>query len=73
MNNNDTKTWWQSRTIWVQIVALIYVGLNAFGALPADLTQEEVVTTIMAVVAVATVILRLVTKTSIGGSSSNVG
>lgn len=55
----DTKTWWQSRTIWLQIVATLFAVLGTFGILPRDLDQEQVVSAIMGAVAIVTLILRL--------------
>lgn len=58
----DTKTWWQSRTIWVNVVATLFAALGAFKLLPTDLDQDSVVTAIMGAVAIANVVLRLVTR-----------
>jgi len=58
---NDTKTWWQSRTVWVNIVATLFALLAAFKLTPPGLDQETVVTSIMALVGVANVVLRLLT------------
>lgn len=57
----DTKTWWQSRTVWVNIVATVFALLAAFKLAPAGLDQEAVVTSIMALVGVVNVVLRLIT------------
>jgi protein-S-isoprenylcysteine O-methyltransferase Ste14 len=64
---NDTKPWWQSRTIWVNVIASIFAVLAMFHVgLPADLTQDQIVTGIMTVVAIVNVVLRLVTHKPIG-------
>lgn len=55
----DTKVWWQSRIIWVQIVAALFAILSAFGLLPSGVDQEQVVAGIMAVVAIVTAVLRM--------------
>lgn len=55
----DTKNWWQSRTIWLQIVAAVFALLGGFKVLPAGINQEQVVAFIMAIVSVVTIILRL--------------
>ena len=55
----DTKYWWQSRTIWLQIVAALFAILSAFHILPTGIDQEQLVGAIMGLVAVATLILRL--------------
>ena len=59
---NDTKPWWQSRTVWVNIVATLFALLGALNALPTGLSQEQVVTAVMAIVAIVNVVLRLVTR-----------
>ena len=58
----DTKSWWQSRTVWVNVVATLFAMLGAFKLLPANIDQDSVVTAIMGAVAIANVILRLVTR-----------
>ena len=59
---NDTKAWWQSRTVWVNIVATLFAVLGAFKVLPAGLSQEQVVTAIMAITAIVNVFLRVITR-----------
>ena len=66
----DTKVWWQSRTIWLQIVAAAFAILSAFKLLPSGISQEQVVSAIMTIVAIATVILRLRTTATIGAPNS---
>ena len=61
----DTKNWWQSRTVWVNVVAALFAVLGAFRLLPANLDQDSVVTAIMGAVAIANVVLRLVTRQAI--------
>ncbi len=55
----DTKFWWQSRTIWLQIVAALFAILSVFHILPVGIDQEQVVGAIMGGVAIVTLILRL--------------
>lgn len=55
----DTKTWLQSRTIWLQIVSALFAILAAFHILPTGLDQEQVVGAIMGAVAIATLVLRI--------------
>lgn len=57
----DSKTWWQSRTVWVNVVATLFAILATFKLLPAGLDQDTIVTAIMGVVAIANVMLRLLT------------
>lgn len=61
----DSKTWWQSRTVWVNVVATLFAVLGTFKLLPAGLDQDSVVTAIMGAVAMANVVLRLVTHRAI--------
>ena len=61
----DTKSWWQSRTVWVNVVATLFAVLGTFKLLPANIDQDSVVTAIMGAVAIANVVLRLVTKQAI--------
>jgi len=58
----DTKSWWQSRTVWVNVVATLFAVLGTFKLLPANIDQDSVVTAIMGAVAIANVVLRLVTR-----------
>ena len=60
----DNKPFWQSKTVWVNVVALVATLAGAF-KLDLGLTpdvQATVVTTILALVNVG---LRLVTKTPV--------
>ena len=57
----NSKLWWQSRTLWINIVAILFALLGAFGRLPEGVGQDEVVTAIMAVTAIANVVLRFLT------------
>lgn len=59
---SDTKSWWQSRTLWVNLVAMLFALLGATRTLPSDIDQEMVVTAIMGMVALVNVALRLLTK-----------
>lgn len=62
--NPDIIPWWQSKLIWVQIVALIYGAIRfventwAFHLLPEDLTEGQLVDAIMTLVALSTIIMR---------------
>ncbi len=58
----DTKAWWQSRTMWVNLVAIVFAILGSAKLLPTGLDQEMIVTAIMGLVAIANVALRLTTK-----------
>lgn len=61
----DTKSWWQSRTVWVNVVATLFAMLGTFKLLPANIDQDSAVTAIMGAVAIANVVLRLVTRHAI--------
>ena len=61
----DTKNWWQSRTVWVNVVATLFALLGTFKLLPANIDQDSVVTAIMGAIAIVNVVLRLVTRHTI--------
>lgn len=61
----DTKKWWESKTIWVQIIAVVFALGAQFKWWPTDLTQDQIVSGVMALVAVVTVVLRFFTTKSI--------
>jgi hypothetical protein len=61
----DSKTWWQSRTVWVNVVATLFAVLGTFKLLPTGLDQDTIVTAIMGMVAIANVVLRLLTNQTI--------
>ncbi len=61
----DSKTWWQSRTVWVNVVATLFAVLGTFKLLPTGLDQDTIVTAIMGTVAIANVVLRLLTNQAI--------
>ena len=61
----DTKNWWQSRTVWVNVVATLFAVLGTFKLLPGNIDQDSVVTAIMGAVAIANVVLRVVTRQAI--------
>jgi hypothetical protein len=61
----DSKTWWQSRTVWVNVVATSFAVLGTFKLLPTGMDQDTIVTAIMGMVAIANVVLRLLTNQAI--------
>jgi hypothetical protein len=61
----DSKIWWQSRTIWVNVVATLFAVLGTFKLLPVGLDQDSIVTAIMGLVAIANLVLRLLTHEAI--------
>lgn len=68
----DTKTWWQSRTIWLQLVAVLFAVLGPLGLLPHGLDQEDAISIIMAIVGIATIVLRIYQTHSIAKPSAGV-
>ena len=61
----DSKAWWQSRTVWVNVVATLFAVLGTFKLLPDGLDQDSIVTAFMGAVAVANLVLRLLTHEAI--------
>ena len=58
------KLWYQSKTLWVNFIAVVAIILNSQFGFELDVeTQAVVVTTVLAVV---NIILRLFTDTEIG-------
>ena len=60
-----TKTWWESRTNWLQIITIIFAIGTQFDWWPKNVTQEDVLGIVMALVAIITIILRLRTSAPI--------
>lgn len=58
----ESKAWWESRTNWLQIIAIIYAVGSQFDWWPKSVTQEDMLGIIMAVVALITIVLRLRTS-----------
>lgn len=61
----NTKVWWQSRTIWSGIIGAVFATLGMLNLLPADLTTTQVVDAIMAVTSVAAIVFRFKSTTVI--------
>lgn len=61
----DSKNWWQSRTVWVNVVATLFAVLGTLKLLPVNIDQDSVVTAIMGAVGIANVVLRLTTRHAI--------
>jgi hypothetical protein len=58
------KQWWQSRTIWVNIIAIL-ASLGATVGLKVDIDPEFAMTVYPAILAIVNLILRARTETSI--------
>lgn len=61
----EIKYWWQSRTIWVQVVAIAFALATKLGFMPADISQEDVVLAIMGLIGAINVVLRFVTSSPV--------
>ena len=61
----DDKLWWQSRTIWLNIVTFA-LGLSFVAKyVPAGVDPEQVVGGIMGLIAFINIVLRFLTKTTV--------
>lgn len=54
----DSKLWWQSRTIWANIVAVLFAIPAAADMLPEGFTQEQAIAGIMALLGIVNIVLR---------------
>ncbi len=63
----NTMKWWQSRTIWLNLVAVAFALLAGSKVLPEGLTQEQVVNTILGFVGILSIIFRAGATHAIGG------
>lgn len=51
---NDTKTWWQSRTIWSALVVVVSQALSLAGIIELDdARQQQIVDATLSVVSIA--------------------
>lgn len=55
---NETKPWWQSRTIWTGLLGGLYAILSIFKILPEGLEQEMVLEAVLGVTSVLAVLFR---------------
>jgi|JI9StandDraft_2_1071091.scaffolds.fasta_scaffold20069_4 hypothetical protein len=69
----EVKPWWQSKIIWTQIVGLAFMVLSKVVELPEGITVDQVVTAILAVMSIATIVLRKTATASIGKTDNSVG
>lgn len=69
----EVKPWWQSKIIWTQIVGLAFMVLSKVVELPEGITVDQVVTAILAVISVATIVLRKTATATIGKTDNSVG
>lgn len=59
----DSKKWWQSRTMWVNIVGFIFSIMVALGVqMPEGMDESSVVAAIMAVVNIVNMVLRVISN-----------
>ena len=61
------KSFWQSKTVWVNLVALVAMAFSFFG-IDAGLTADVQAEIVAAVMAVVNIVLRFVTDRPIGVS-----
>lgn len=57
---NDSKPWWQSRTIWIGLIQSIWGALAAAGLLPVWLDATTLVDVGIGILGVATIAARAV-------------
>lgn len=55
---NETKPWWQSRTIWTGLLGGLYAILSIFKILPEGLEQGMVLEAVLGVTSVLAVLFR---------------
>ncbi len=55
----QTKVWWQSRTIWASIIGVVFPILSHNNLLPAELTSNMIVETIMVITSTLAIIFRI--------------
>ena len=55
---DERKPVWESRTVWVGAVSLLFALLGAMGLLPEGLREEQVVDALMAAIGVLTILFR---------------
>lgn len=61
----QSKPFWTSKTLWVNVVALVASVTGAFG-IDVGLTPEAQASIVGGIMAVANIVLRLVTKQPVG-------
>lgn len=63
----ESKPFWASKTLWVNVLALVISVSTAFG-LDLGISAEEQTAFVGGIMAVVNIILRLVTKAPVSGS-----
>lgn len=63
-----SKNWYESRTVWVGIVTVMFSLLKSFNILPEGLSEEAVVSLFMALSGVLTVVFRVKATAPVGPS-----
>jgi hypothetical protein len=59
---DDSKVWYASKTIWVNVVALVASLLAVMGV---DLTPDQQGALVTSILAIANIVLRFVTTTAV--------
>lgn len=61
----DDKLWWQSRTIWLNIVTFV-LGIGVVARyVPPGVDAQQIVGGIMGLIAFINIVLRFLTKTTV--------
>ncbi len=53
----ESKLWWQSRTIWANVFALLFAIPAAADILPEGFTQEQAIAAVMALFGIINIFL----------------
>lgn len=61
----DEKGWWKSRTVWTGVIGGAFAIAAALGVVPADMDQETVLNSVLAVVSILTIVLRFGKKETV--------
>lgn len=62
----ETKPFWASRTLWINLIAGLVIVAGAFG-LDLDVTPETQTALVGGIMAIVNIILRFITTTAIDG------
>jgi len=65
-----SKNWWESKTIWTQVIAMAFALGSGLKWWPQDLDQTQVMAAVMGVVGVITIVFRFMTHKPIAQGTS---
>ncbi len=55
----ETKPWWQSRTVWANVLSILFAVLSLAGVkLPEGLTQDQVLPVVLGIAGIVGLYLR---------------